>query len=129
RHLPLLADALAAGDVTVDHVRAMSRCLKRWTLEAFLRDEAMLTEDAIAFDADDFALVVAKWLLVNDPGSQDPGNDSSELYVSAMLDGRHRLDGQLDLEDSAEFLAELDTVYDELWRQDHTDAARLGTLP
>src|SRR5438874_4424966 len=30
RHLTLLADALAAGDVTVDHVRAMSRCLKRW---------------------------------------------------------------------------------------------------
>ena len=32
--------------------------------------------------------------------------------------GARRLDGELDFEDSAEFLAELDALYDELWRED-----------
>jgi hypothetical protein len=46
-----------------------------------------------------------------------------------MLEGRHRLDGELDQEDSMEFLAELDAVYDELWRQDQADAKLLHTAP
>src|SRR2546421_387558 len=42
----------------------------------------------------------------------------SEFRASSLLGGRIRLDGELDLEDSAEFLAELDARRDELWRQD-----------
>src|SRR5689334_2414938 len=66
--MPLLAEALAEGAVTVDHVRVLARCLKRSAYPAFVRDEALLTGHAVTFDADDFALVVAKWLSVNDPG-------------------------------------------------------------
>jgi hypothetical protein len=40
-----------------------------------------------------------------------------------MLDGRHRIDGELDLEDSAEYLAELDARYEEVWHADHSDTA------
>ena len=124
-HMPLLAEALAEGAVTVDHVRVLARCLKRSTYPAFVRDEAMLTGHAITFDADDFALVVHKWLLVNDPG-QGSDEEPSVLHVSEMLEGRHRLDGELDVEDSSEFLAELEVLYDELWRQDQADHKLLG---
>jgi hypothetical protein len=40
-----------------------------------------------------------------------------------MLDGRHRIDGELDFEDSAEYLAELEARYEEIWRADHSDTA------
>lgn len=106
----------------------MGRAVKPSTYEAFVRDERLLTDHAITFDADDFALIVQKWLVVNEPGhptEQGP----SELYVSPLLDGHHRVDGELDQEDSMEFLAELDVVYDELWRQDQADVKELGTTP
>ena len=125
RHMTLLAELLAAGSVTVDHARVMARALKPSTYEAFLRDERLLAEHATTFDADDFALVMQKWLLVNEPGLAGAGQEASVLYVSPMLEGRQRLDGELDLEDSAEFLAELDCVYDELWRQDQDDVKQL----
>ena len=124
-HMPLLADALVRGAVTIDHVRALARCLKRSAYPAFVRDEAMLTAHAVAFDADDFALVITKWLTVNDPGSGSD-DEPSVLHVSPMLEGRHRLDGELDAEDAAEFLAELDVLYDERWRHDQADHKLLG---
>lgn len=36
-----------------------------------------------------------------------------------MLDGRHRVDGELDLEDSVDYLAELEARYEEIWQRDH----------
>ena len=119
RRMPLLFDALRAGEVTEAHVRAMGRCLTPRTLEAFARDEAMLVDQARALEADDFERAVSHWLALNDVNGPDPGGGRpSELHTSPMLDGRHRIDGELDLEDSAEFLAELEAVYDELWHQD-----------
>jgi hypothetical protein len=119
RRMPVLLDALRAGEVTDGHVRAMARCLTPRTVEALVRDEEMLVAQAIAFQVDDFEKAVTHWLAVNDPNGPDPGKERpSELRVSPMLEGRHALEGELDLEDSAEFLAELEAVYDELWRQD-----------
>jgi hypothetical protein len=119
RRMPLLFDALAAGEVTEAHVRAMGRCLTPRTLEAFARDEALLVGHAKDLEADDFEVVVSEWLRLNDLNGPDPRDpDPSELRTSPILDGRHRLDGELDLEDSAEFLAELEALYDELWHQD-----------
>jgi hypothetical protein len=119
KRMPLMADALAAGTVTDVHVRALGRCLTPRTIEAFNRDEALLVEQAQLLEADDFNVVVTKWLWLNDVDGVDPASRKpSALHYSPMLDGRHRLDGELDLEDSIEFGAELDTLYDELWHQD-----------
>jgi hypothetical protein len=88
-------------------------------LEAFARDEHMLVDQAIALDADDFDQVVTRWLFLNDPDGPDPGRERpSELRTSPLLAGRTRVDGDLDLEDSAELLAELAALYDELWHAD-----------
>jgi hypothetical protein len=121
QRMPLMADALAAGQVTDGHARSLSRCLTPRTLEAFARDEAVLVDQAIALDADDFDRVVTRWLFLNDPDGPDPGGERpSELRTSPLLGGRTRVDGDLDLEDSAELLAELAALYDELWHADQT---------
>src|SRR3954452_4170049 len=116
RRMPLMADALAAGVVTDTHARALGRCLTPRTLEAFARDEAMLVETATTLEADDYEIVIAEWLRLNDLNGPEPGaGKPSELRASPMLDGRTRIDGELDCEDSAEFLAELDECYQEQW--------------
>jgi hypothetical protein len=117
--MPAMVEALAAGRVTEGHARALGRCLTPRTIEEFARDETLLVQNAEVLEADDFDIVISRWLQLNDSDGPDPGSDRpSHLRVSPMLGGRSRLDGELDLEDSAELLAELQTIYDELWRAD-----------
>jgi hypothetical protein len=117
--MPAMVEALAAGRVSDGHARALGRCLTARTVDAFVRDESMLVHHAEALEADDFDIVVSRWLQLNDVDGPDPGSErSSQLRVSPMLAGRYRLDGELDVEDAAELLAELHTIYDELWRAD-----------
>jgi 5-methylcytosine-specific restriction protein A len=119
RHMPIMAKALAEGTVTNGHAVALGRGLKPRLLEAFLRDEAMLVEQAARLEVDDFQQVVSRWIELNDIDGPDPGDEKpSELHTSPLLDGRTRIDGELDLEDSADYLAELEAIYDELWHAD-----------
>ena len=120
RYMPAFAEALATGAITYDHVRVMATALNPRTLEAFMRDEALLLRHATALEADDFAHAVARWKFLADPdGPDQPKERPSEWHVSSMLDGRHRVDGELDLEDSVEYLAELEARYEEIWWRDH----------
>jgi len=124
RYMPAFADSLADGAITYDHCRVMARALNPRTLEAFVRDEAMLLGVAATLEADDFALAVARWKFLADGDGPDQQREKpSELHVSPLLDGRHRLDGDLDLEDSVEYLAELEARYEEIWQRDHSDDA------
>jgi len=119
RHMPLMAQALAHGQTTYGHAVALGRCLKPRTMNAFARDEAMLVEQATRLEVDDFQQVVSRWIELNDENGPDPGDQKpSEWHVSPMLDGRHRVDGELDFEDSADYLTELEAIYDELWHAD-----------
>jgi hypothetical protein len=127
RRMPLMADALQSGSVTEGHARSLGRCLTPRTLEAFARDEQVLVDQAVGLEADDFDRVVTRWLFLNDPDGPHPGSDQpSVLHTSPLLGGRTRVDGELDLEDSVELLAELDALYDELW---HADQAADDTDP
>jgi hypothetical protein len=93
-------------------------------LEPFVRDEEMLVGHAQQLEVDDFAHVVARWMLFADPDGADPGKAKpSEWHVSEMLAGRRRVDGELDLEDSVEYTAELDRLYEQVWQEDHAPAA------
>lgn len=119
RRMPAMADALAAGSVTEQHARALARCLTPRTLAEFARDEESLVAEAAGLDADVFDRVVTKWLLRNDPDGPEPGcGKASELRASRHFEDRVRIDGDLDVEDGAEFLAELEAIYDELWQRD-----------
>lgn len=124
RYLPAFEDALSRGTITYDHARVVATAINPRTMEAIVRDEAMLCGHAATLEADDFGLLVARWRLLNDPDGPDAGKEKpSEWHVSPMLDGRHRVDGELDLEDSVEYLAELEARYEEIWRADHAEHA------
>src|SRR4051812_46650031 len=130
RRMPHMAAALASASVTEAHARALGRCLTPRTIAAFERDESWLVQKAIDLEADEFEFVVTRWLMLNDESGPDPGAERpSEFHASGMLTGRTRLDGELDFEDSAEFMAELDARYDDLWREDQAagDHDRLRT--
>ena len=119
RRMPEMADALTSGLVTDAHARTLGRCLTPRTVAALVRDESLLVAKAKDLEADDFDTLITRWLFLNDQNGPDPGSERpSEFRASSMLAGHARLDGELDFEDSAEFLAELDTLYDELWRED-----------
>jgi hypothetical protein len=116
--MPSMAAALRSGEVTEHHARSLGRCLTPRTLEAFARDEAELTDRARDLGADTFDAVVSRWLAVNDQDGPEPGGAPSELHASRTFGDRVRIDGELDVEDGAEFLAELDALYDQLWHED-----------
>lgn len=116
--MPVMAAGLAAGEVTEPHARCLARCLTPRTLEAFARDEAMLTDRARELGADLFDTVITRWLAVNDQDGPEPGGAPSELHASRTFGSRVRVDGELDADDGAEFLAELDALYDQLWQED-----------
>src|SRR3954465_4675781 len=124
RYMPAFTTAMANGDITAQHVRVMAAALNPRTLEAFARDETVLLGHATRLEVDDFVHAVARWVFLADPDGPHPAAEKpSTLHVSSLLDGRHRLDGELDLEDSTEFLAELEARYDQLWHEDHSDTA------
>jgi hypothetical protein len=116
--MPIIAAALTRGEVTEQHARSLGRCLTPRTLEAFARDEADLTDRARELGADVFDAVVTRWLAVNDQDGPEPGGRASELHASRTLGDRVRIDGDLDADEGAEFLAELDALYDQLWQED-----------
>jgi len=124
KYMPLFATAMADGSITLEHARVMAQSVNPRTLELLARDEAMLVGHACELECDDFARVVTRWKLLADADGPDQKRAKpSELHVSPMLDGRHRIDGELDLEDSVEYTAELDRMYDEIWQADHADTA------
>ena len=124
RYMPAFHTAMADGAITAQHARVMATAINPRTLDAYVRDETMLVGHAIHLEVDDFVHAVARWVFLADPDGPDPGTEKpSRLHVSPMLDGRHRVDGELDLHDSVEFLAELEARYDELWHEDHSDTA------
>lgn len=116
--MPVMAATLLSGEVTEQHARSLGRCLTPRTLEAFARDEADLTDRARELGADLFDAVVSRWLAVHDQDGPEPGGPASELHASRTFGDRVRIDGELDVDDGAEFLAELDALYDRLWQED-----------
>jgi len=118
REMPLMAAALAEGRSSEAHARHLARCVGPRTWFAFERDQEFLVSKACALTADDFALVVAKWLVLNDLDGPEPKTRPSELKASRYFDGRVKSDGDFDVDDGAEYLAELEYLTDLLWWED-----------
>lgn len=119
--LPEMTGALADGEVTEGHARSLARCVTPRTLVALARDEVILTNQARTLEADLFDHVITRWLALNDQDGPEPPGPDSTLHASRTFANRVRIDGDLDADDGAEFLAELDALYDQLWQQDHAD--------
>ncbi len=112
-----LTDGAVNAQVWLAHHTGVPRAIAGARV-AFARDEPMLTEEARALDANLFDQVVTRWLAVNDQDGPEPRDETSALRASRTFGGRVRIDGDLDADDGADFLAELDALYDVLWHED-----------
>ncbi len=61
------AAAYLAGEITVEHVKLLTRCVKGAPFESSKADEAMLVDLARQYDADVFKPLVTRWIERADP--------------------------------------------------------------
>jgi hypothetical protein len=117
--MPAMAAALAEGAVTLEHARVLARCINPRTVGVFVTGEEALVTAARSLDVEGFEAVAAQWLRDNDPDGPDPATgEPSTWSASRHFGGRVSVDGDMDADDGAEYLAELDALYEELWRED-----------
>jgi hypothetical protein len=119
------ADALAAAVVSSRQVETLAAAVGPRD-ELYPDHEATLLNAAEALAADDFAVVVRRWRsLADDQLATDDALEVFErrqLHVSPTLFGTVRIDGELDPEGGATFLAALDAL-------DHPDPTNVLVPP
>jgi hypothetical protein len=128
RDLPLLADAVAAGQVNGDAARLMLRADTTELHDQLARDEKMLVEQAQSLEYHEFAQAMKYWTQLADTDDADKKAAQRQanraVHASRTYDGRIRLDGWLDPIAGAEWRAELERLEQKLFDQDWA-AARL----
>jgi hypothetical protein len=130
RHLPVVAEAFAAGRLTVEHVRLMAHAHGK-APEAFTADEERLVELAAGQLFSQFETVVRYWLHRHDPdgAEADAASAFAERRVdcSETFEGTVVLDALLDPLTGAIVARELARLEQELFEADWAEArARLG---
>jgi hypothetical protein len=129
--LPMLADAVAAGEVTGDAARLILRADTADGHDQLVRDEEMLVAQAGALQYHEFAQAMRYWtqLADTDAADEDAARRQSDraVHASRTYDGRIRVDGWLDPIPGAEWLAELERLEEKLFETDWAEARdRLG---
>ena len=111
RSMPLTATALAASEISVQHVDVLVRANSRSRAAAFAEHEALLVGFARDLSFRDFVTAVAYWRNAADP--DDAENEAADkcarrrLHSSRTLDGMGRIDAWLDPIGFTEFDNEL----------------------
>jgi hypothetical protein len=102
--LPATAEALAEGEISIDHVRVITGWAAAVGAEAMVKGEPILLEAAEQLDPYMLSIAAAHLRHAVDPeGALKDANeayDSRKVWLS-KLDGIYRLDGQLDAEGGA----------------------------
>jgi hypothetical protein len=106
-----VGDALASGDVTATAVGELAR-VERHREELFERDVEVLVEAAANLAPRDLSVALRRWrYLADDAASTDDRERVYErryLFAFTTIGGTVRIDGELDPEGGARFLAALD---------------------
>ena len=110
--MPVLAEAVADGRLSMDHVDLLADADIATRHEAFVRDEAMLVDHCQQLRFAQAVHALGYWKLrVDATGDGDddgqPPADTAAVHASTMVDGVIRLDGHLDPLGGATFLTEL----------------------
>jgi Domain of unknown function (DUF222)/HNH endonuclease len=107
------ADALSAGSVSAAQVDTLATVV-RGREQLYPEHEDALLRAAEALTADDFTMVARQWRsLADDQLAREDAYEVFErrhLHVSSTLFGTVRIDGELDPEGGASFLAALDAL-------------------
>lgn len=130
RHMPEVAAAYAAGEISTEHVRLLAAGY-RSNGEAFAKAEEELVDAAKTLRFDAFAYRVAYFRQLADPdGTEEEAQDAFErrhLHCSRTFEGTVQLDGLFDPIGGTIYKNELDRIERKLFEADWTEARdRLG---
>ncbi|MEO7556701.1 MAG: hypothetical protein ABIV94_08890, partial [Acidimicrobiales bacterium] len=132
RHMPHTSAALAAGDLSVDHITALAACNRGRLLGLFARDEELLVGEARRLCFTDFVQVLALWRQnADDAADADRAAHQHEdrfFEAARTFQGTVDLRGLLDPITGEIVLNELHRLEQRLFEADWAEArARLGT--
>jgi len=130
RHMPLVAAAFAAGELTGQHVGLLAR-EQRFAPDLFTRDEQVLVDQAQRLRFDDFTRVLAYWHQAADDDRAEEGarqrRQRRHLSAAKTLDGAVSIQGWLDPVGGDIVLGELRRLERQLFDADWAEAReRLG---
>ncbi|HVF19905.1 MAG TPA: DUF222 domain-containing protein [Mycobacteriales bacterium] len=112
--LPVIAEALAAGDVSVEHVQILASATKGLDPERVAADEKMLTDLAREFDPRTFRILVTRWVAVAFPDRHERDTekqyDSRWLRLAETINGMVSVHGVLDPETARPLLLAVDAL-------------------
>lgn len=131
RAMPASDAALAAGDITEEHVEVMNRHLCSAVADRFVDDEATIVERARTRRFVPFSRYMANWTAAADPDGADERaraqRERSWWHASRTFEDAVAVDGLLDAIDGSIYLTELQRLCDILFKQDWAAAVeRLG---
>ncbi len=112
--LPVMAAALADGDVTPAHVQVLASATRRLDPERVAADEKMLTDLAREFDPKTFRMLVQRWVAVAFPDRHE--RDTEKQYESRWvrlaetIGGMVSINGMLDPETARPLLLAMDAL-------------------
>jgi len=119
---PHLAGAAAEGRLPLGHIRLVGDARRAPVEDLFDRDEAELVATACELTADGLRVHLARWRYdalaeaqCNEPdGPEPPASAGNVLRLSSLLDGRAKLDAELDPQGAASVRSGLDRELDRL---------------
>jgi hypothetical protein len=125
RRMPLVAAALADGQIAVEHARELARCLQ-FAPGEFAEWEADAVGHAVERSWADFVRLCTHWRnVVNPDGAEDRAAKNHErrhLFTHKRFDGVVDFHGQLDAIGGEVYLRALGAIEEELWEADWKDA-------
>ena len=125
RHMPLVAEAFAEGEITAAHVDHLGRA-RRLSPHAFGRDEQMLVGHAVSLPFAEFRRALDYWRQLAEPDGAEDAADGlrrrREVHASTTLDDAVVIKGFLDPVDGAAFVAELDRLERQIFEADWAEA-------
>ncbi len=122
--MPLTAEAVRTGEVSVAQARVLSRVVNERTAAVFAEHEAALVQHAAHLSVDQLARAVRRWEAYADTDGADPAKRLHERRRASMttgLDGMGHLEADLDPEGAAIVATELENIAQQLWRAEHPD--------
>ena len=133
RDMERVAEAWSAGEISREHVGALSR-VRKGAEEPFARDEKALVDAAVELRYWGFKRQLDYWVQDNDPERSDRTYQEQEagrkLHLSQILDDVWVGDFELDPIRGAIVKAELDRLEQKFFEEDWAEAkARLGAEP
>ena len=134
RHLPVVAEAFAEGQINAAHVDAVATVRRGDTEEALERDEAVLVKQAKRLRFEHFAKAVSYWDQLADPDGTEEAAEARrarrDVYLEPSINGMYLGSITLDPISGSIVAGEVGRIEDEFFKADWARArVELGRNP